>query len=136
MTLITGTSHILTKNNDDLLSMFRAMVFNVAIKNMDDHSKNFAFIMDDNGTWRLSPTYDVTESLSVTGEHSTSIMGIGINISDEHIMSLGDMFNIDRKHAQHIIQEIRDITSNHQKYIKDVELHIEEQLDLMAGLAN
>ena len=25
----------------------------------DDHNKNFSFIMDKNGRWRLSPAYDV-----------------------------------------------------------------------------
>jgi serine/threonine-protein kinase HipA len=33
--------------------------FNVMARNCDDHTKNFAFIMDEAGTWSLSPAYDV-----------------------------------------------------------------------------
>jgi serine/threonine-protein kinase HipA len=40
--------------------IFRRMVFNVIAMNCDDHVKNFSFIMDRNGEWRLSPTYDMT----------------------------------------------------------------------------
>ena len=36
------------------------MVFNILANNTDDHNKNFTFIMDRQGTWRLSPAYDMT----------------------------------------------------------------------------
>jgi serine/threonine-protein kinase HipA len=35
-------------------------VFNILANNTDDHNKNFTFVMDRQGTWRLSPAYDVT----------------------------------------------------------------------------
>jgi len=36
------------------------MVFNILANNTDDHNKNFSFIMQKDGTWRLSPAYDIT----------------------------------------------------------------------------
>jgi serine/threonine-protein kinase HipA len=36
------------------------MVFNVVASNRDDHTKNFSFLMDENGQWSLSPAYDLT----------------------------------------------------------------------------
>ena len=36
------------------------MVFNILANNTDDHNKNFSFIMSQDGTWRLSPAYDIT----------------------------------------------------------------------------
>lgn len=36
------------------------MVFNILANNTDDHNKNFSFIMNENGSWRLSPAYDIT----------------------------------------------------------------------------
>jgi serine/threonine-protein kinase HipA len=36
------------------------MVFNILANNTDDHNKNFSFIMNEDGTWRLSPAYDIT----------------------------------------------------------------------------
>lgn len=40
--------------------VFRRMVFNILANNTDDHNKNFSFLMDESGCWRLSPAYDVT----------------------------------------------------------------------------
>ena len=36
------------------------MVFNILSNNTDDHNKNFSFIMQKDGSWRLSPAYDIT----------------------------------------------------------------------------
>lgn len=36
------------------------MVFNILANNTDDHNKNFSFVMSKDGTWRLSPAYDMT----------------------------------------------------------------------------
>ena len=44
----------------DCQEVFRRMVFNILANNTDDHNKNFSFIMDENGSWRLSPAYDMT----------------------------------------------------------------------------
>ena len=40
--------------------VFRRMVFNILANNTDDHNKNFSFLMDEFGHWRLSPAYDLT----------------------------------------------------------------------------
>lgn len=44
----------------DCYEVFRRMVFNVLANNTDDHNKNFSFVMDEDGTWRLAPAYDMT----------------------------------------------------------------------------
>lgn len=44
----------------DCQEVFRRMVFNVLSNNTDDHNKNFSFIMNEDGSWRLSPAYDIT----------------------------------------------------------------------------
>ena len=44
----------------DCQEVFRRMVFNVLANNTDDHNKNFSFIMQRDGSWRLSPAYDIT----------------------------------------------------------------------------
>ncbi len=52
---------ILTNNHQQVLRVFRHMVFNVLAHNRDDHVKNFAFILDDrSGEWSLTPAYDLT----------------------------------------------------------------------------
>lgn len=51
----------------DCLEVFRRMVFNVLANNTDDHNKNFSFIMSQQGTWRLSPAYDVAYIIDAGG---------------------------------------------------------------------
>jgi serine/threonine-protein kinase HipA len=46
----------------DAEQFFRRMVFNVVARNHDDHVKNVSFLMNSQGTWRLSPAYDVAWS--------------------------------------------------------------------------
>ena len=58
---------------------FRRMVLNVLAYNRDDHSKNFSFIMNRDGQWRLAPAYDVTYAYNPQGEwtyqHLMSVNG-------------------------------------------------------------
>ncbi|MBO4286123.1 MAG: type II toxin-antitoxin system HipA family toxin [Bacilli bacterium] len=103
-------TRVLTKNDDDVVEMYRRMVFNVLIDNQDDHTKNFSFIYDDvNGTYRLSPAYDITPGRTYYGEHTTSVNGKGKNITDEDMIKVALNNKIDVTIAQSIINEIKDI---------------------------
>lgn len=59
--------------------MFRRMVFNVVVRNQDDHTKNISFLMDRDGKWRLSPAYDMGYAYNPDGQwtsaHQMSING-------------------------------------------------------------
>jgi serine/threonine-protein kinase HipA len=67
----------LTKDMREVRRAFRLMVFNIATHNKDDHAKNFAFISDRTGIWRLAPAYDLTFSQGMNNEHTTAINGAG-----------------------------------------------------------
>ncbi|MEA3641806.1 MAG: type II toxin-antitoxin system HipA family toxin [Lamprobacter sp.] len=58
-------------------AQFRRAVFNLFALNQDDHSKNWAFLQDDQGQWRPSPFYDATFSPGPYGEHATAFAGFG-----------------------------------------------------------
>ena len=49
----------LTRNPEDVEKLVRLMAFNVRLGNQDDHSKNFSFLLDAKGRWRLAPAYDL-----------------------------------------------------------------------------
>lgn len=57
--------------------LFSRAIFNLFSLNQDDHSKNISFLMDDSGTWKLAPFYDVTFSPSPHNQHMTAFMGYG-----------------------------------------------------------
>jgi serine/threonine-protein kinase HipA len=43
----------------DLHELWRRIVFNILIGNLDDHLRNHGFLYDRNDQWRLSPAYDL-----------------------------------------------------------------------------
>ena len=64
----------------DCQEVFRRMVFNILANNTDDHHKNFTFVMNRQGEWRLSPAYDMTYIFDTGGftpnkEHCLMIGG-------------------------------------------------------------
>ena len=52
--------------------MFRRMVFNVVVRNQDDHTKNISFLMDRGGKWRLSPAYDMGYAYNPDGQWTSA----------------------------------------------------------------
>ncbi len=94
--------------------VLRLAAFNVFANNRDDHSKNFSFLMDATGTWRLAPAYDLTFSYSGHGMHSTMVAGESANPTRQHLMKLATYFKI--KNANIIIDEVQAIVTNWRKY--------------------
>jgi len=107
---------IITKNHQDLLMMFRMMVFNIAIQNQDDHVKNFSFLMDDSGAWRLSPAYDITKSILSHNQHSTSVLGKGNKITKKDMLALASLSGIEPHDAKTIIDQVYDVAHNSASY--------------------
>ena len=48
--------------------LYRRMVFNVMSRNHDDHTKNYSFLMDKDGSWSLAPAYDLCYSYTTGGK--------------------------------------------------------------------
>ena len=55
----------------DVAALFRQMVFNAAIGNVDDHLKNFWMLATPSG-YRLAPAFDLVPDLSGRGDHTLS----------------------------------------------------------------
>lgn len=79
----------LTRDIRETEKMYRLAVFNVLAHNRDDHGKNFTFILNDLGEWKLAPAYDLTYSNGPRGEQSTTVMGEGRNPGTVHLTKLG-----------------------------------------------
>lgn len=93
--------------------MFRRMVFNVIVRNQDDHTKNISFLMGEDGVWRLSPAYDMGYSYNPNGgwtaTHQMSINGKFDDITRKDLLECGAKNNI--KNASLIIDEVCEIAS-------------------------
>jgi serine/threonine-protein kinase HipA len=95
----------LTRNIEQVYALFRLMVFNVLIKNRDDHAKNFAFQLIDN-EWRLSPAYDLLPSDGFNGFHTTTINGSGDPI-EKDMLAVAEQVGLARQRAEEIVEEVR-----------------------------
>ena len=98
-------THKLTKDMREVAKAYRMAVFNVLAHNRDDHSKNFAFLMDSKGEWKLSPAYDITFSSGPQGYQSMLVMGEGRNPTVEHLLKLGETANFERGWMMEVITQ-------------------------------
>ena len=104
--LLSLTS-FLTKDIREVEKMFRLAVFNVMAHNQDDHAKNFTFLMNEFGEWKLSPAYDLTFSNGPGGEQSTMVMGEGRNITLKHLSKLGSEAQLSKEFIENVIEQTR-----------------------------
>ncbi|MEO1051898.1 MAG: type II toxin-antitoxin system HipA family toxin [Bacteroidota bacterium] len=93
--------------------MFRRMVFNVAARNCDDHTKNFAFRLCKGEEWGLTPAYDIChayrpDSIWVS-QHALSVNGKRQHINKHDLMTVAKSMNI--KKAERIINHVSETVS-------------------------
>ena len=94
--------------------MYRRMVFNVVVRNQDDHTKNISFLMGEDGIWRLSPAYDMGYAFNPKGgwtaTHQMSINGKFDDITRLDLITFAHQNNI--KDAAQVIDEIAEAASH------------------------
>jgi len=104
----------------DQEQLFRRMVFNVVMKNCDDHTKNTSFMMRKGERWRLAPAYDLTYAYDPNnywiGRHQTTINGKAEGITKADILKAAYEAGI--KNAENTIDNIIEISSNWNEYAK------------------
>ena len=89
---------------NDLVELWKRIIFNMAVSNTDDHLRNHAFILKKNG-WKLSPLYDVNpvpygDELSLNVNEDDNRISIPLAIETAY------RFNIDEKNAEKMASEI------------------------------
>ncbi len=91
----------------DLLELWKRIVFNMAISNTDDHLRNHAFILSKTG-WQLSPLYDVNpvpygDTLSLNVDDNDNSIDIALAIR------AAERFGIKEIEAREIAEEMLKI---------------------------
>lgn len=102
--------------------MFRRMVFNVCARNCDDHTKNFAFRLKNEGIWELAPAYDVCHAYRPNhlwvSRHALSINGKRDNITKDDLLEVGASSR--NKQARNTIDEISDTVGRWKQFANQV----------------
>ena len=95
----------------EIEEQFRRMVFNVIARNQDDHVKNIAFLMDQQGHWSLSPAFDMTYSYNSSGlwtaSHQMTINGKRDGFTLADLRACAESAMMKRGRATKIFEEVR-----------------------------
>jgi serine/threonine-protein kinase HipA len=115
--------------NANLEELWRRIVFNIAVKNTDDHLRNHGFLLTPDG-WTISPAYDVNPVYFGTG--------LTLNISEtdnaldwDLARSVAKYFRIKDKQATEIIAMTRTTVGQWPKIASKYKIKRSEQ-ELMA----
>ncbi len=111
-----ATARQLGLGADDAMQILKRMVFNIVARNHDDHSKNFAFMLDDQHDWRLTPAYDLAYSYRPgshwVGSHWMKLNGKRDDFAREDFYSLEKLSPIfDKRTIDRTIEETEEHVS-------------------------
>jgi serine/threonine-protein kinase HipA len=97
----------------DRPELFRRMVFNALISNIDDHPRNHAVIAPGR-EWELAPAYDLTPSPARSLEWRDLALECGRwgrVARRENLLSEAPRFGLDREAASAVIDELKEIVA-------------------------
>ncbi|HEV7158763.1 MAG TPA: type II toxin-antitoxin system HipA family toxin [Caulobacteraceae bacterium] len=96
----------------DAAQLYRRMVFNVLISNVDDHLRNHGFLWTGQGGWTLSPVYDLNPTpTDVRPRILTTNIDLDEGTCDlDLVESVAELFGLGAKPAREIIAEVGHAT--------------------------
>lgn len=105
------TMRRLNLSETEIEQMYSRMVFNIMANNTDDHNKNFSFMLEKEGKWKLAPAYDLTFIFDVHGHDNQkhrcmSIYGKTTDIAKEDLLFMAKQLSI--RNPDKIITRVAD----------------------------
>ena len=99
--------------------LFLLTVMNVLGGNVDDHNKNFSFLMGSDGVWHTTPAYDYTFSVDPSApgymnRHCMTINNKNSDLERSDLLELAKRYNI--KGADAIIEKVISVLGNYEQY--------------------
>ena len=102
----------------ELHQLWRRILFSILISNTDDHLRNHGFLWMD-GTWKLSPAYDINPSIDKNGL-SLNIDMYDNSLSIDLLVSVAPYFQLHEKECKIIINEVREVVSQWESEAKNI----------------
>ncbi|MGJ8677737.1 MAG: type II toxin-antitoxin system HipA family toxin [Akkermansiaceae bacterium] len=98
----------LTQSEAQVQEVFRRACFNVLTGNNDDHGKNHAFLMRLDGSWELTPAYDLTNSSNAlaSGMRAGAVGGKRVRVRMSDLLIMANSLNVPG--AENVIEEVLD----------------------------
>ncbi len=119
---LVATCRELSISESEIEQLFCRMAFNVMTNNTDDHNKNFSFLLEENGEWRLAPAYDVTFIFNANGtgpniERRLSIGGKTSEITKADLLDFAKQNDI--KNVNAMISRVAVAIKNFDRYASE-----------------
>ena len=97
---------------EDLIELWKRIVFSILISNTDDHLRNHGFLYVNEKGWKLSPLYDVNPSIDNKKVLSTYITENDNTQSIDLALEVCEYFGVSLKDAKDIIADMKKRVSN------------------------
>ncbi|MBS0599040.1 MAG: HipA domain-containing protein [Proteobacteria bacterium] len=98
---------------DDLRQLWRRLVLNLLITNVDDHLQNHGFLHVEHGLWRLAPAFDINPFPDKDGESKTWLSEQDGPITDvQMLLARAAYFALDKNQALAVLGEVHAAVSN------------------------
>ncbi len=106
----------------DSAELFRRMVFNILVSNVDDHLRNHGFLWAGKKGWVLSPAYDLNPTPTDIKQRilSTNISLEEGTCSVELALSQGELFGLSLSEARNIISNVAVAVATWREIAKNV----------------
>ncbi|MCD8304597.1 MAG: type II toxin-antitoxin system HipA family toxin [Prevotellaceae bacterium] len=109
----------------ELKRLFVQMVMNVLAGNVDDHSKNFSFLMGKDGAWHASPAYDFTFTVdpsapAYVNRHSLTVNGRDSDIGRRDLLEVAARYGV--KGASALVDRLAAVVRGYASYAKQAEV--------------
>ena len=107
----------------DLRQLWRRLVFNLLVTNVDDHLQNHGFLHVGRGSWRLAPAFDLNPFPDKARESKTWLSERDGPITDvEMLLARAGHFALDPAQARAVLAEVRSVVSGWRSVAKSGEV--------------
>lgn len=114
----------------DVAMLFRHMVFNAAIGNVDDHLKNF-WALATGGGYRLAPAFDLVPDISGRGEHTLSFQyDFGCPRAEE-LLAVASAWDVE--HPDKIVDQVTNAVAQFEMVARQLRVQTGKGLELIAA---
>lgn len=104
----------------DSHELFRRMVLNILVGNVDDHMRNHALLMNRPGRFVLSPAFDIVPHLEAqAAPQSIGVGAMGAASTMTNALSQCGRFLLHEQEAKDIIGQVREVVSSWRQVFRD-----------------
>lgn len=115
----------------DVRQLWRRLVFNLLVTNVDDHLQNLGFLHVERGLWRLAPAFDVNPFPDKARESKTWLSERDGPIVDlQMLLARSAYFSLDADQALAVLAEVHAAVSKWRQVARDPQVGLRtEELD-------